>query len=78
MGRYDPPQRTAAQRRAEEIEDRADNYMDILVKGIENSLQSWQSVDSSDVMVEEAFRLADAFQAEAEKRRDKANEGNKS
>ena len=71
--RYNRVQRTPAQRRAEDVEDRADNLLDLLVKGVPDTAETVFSVTFCEALVTEAFRLAEAFQVEVDKRRTAAD-----
>lgn len=71
--RYDPVPRTPAQRRAEEVEDRADNLLDLLVKGVLDTDETVFDEGLCVAFVAKAFRLAEAFQVEVDKRRTAAD-----
>jgi len=71
--RYEQVQRTPAQRRAEEVEDRADNLLDLLVKGVPDTDETVFSMPFCETLVAEAFRLSEAFQVEVDKRRTAAD-----
>jgi len=76
LERYEQVQRILAQRRAKKVEDRADNLLDILVKGVA-SKGTGVAFDCPlcDAITAKAFRLAEAFQVEVDKRRTAADVG---